>query len=47
MRTKKNYSIKSVLWLVATVLLIAVALSSCKTTVDCDAYGNVKKYKKL
>jgi hypothetical protein len=47
MKKERNYSLESVLWLIATVLLIAITLSSCKTTVDCDAYGKVKNYKKL
>jgi heme/copper-type cytochrome/quinol oxidase subunit 2 len=46
MKTERNYSIESLLWLIATVLLIAITLSSCKTTAECDAYGRVKTYKK-
>lgn len=46
MKTKRNYSIESMLWLIATILLIAITLSSCKTTVECDAYGKIKTYKK-
>ena len=42
----KTENIQSVAWLIATVLLLAVILSSCKTTVQCDAYGKVKTYKK-
>jgi heme/copper-type cytochrome/quinol oxidase subunit 2 len=47
MKTKRNYSIESMLWLIATILLIAITLSSCKTTVECDAYSKVKTYKKF
>ena len=43
----KTENIQSVAWLIATVLLLAVTLSSCKTTVECDAYGKVKTYKKF
>ena len=46
MKTTRNHSIESIAWLIATVLLIAVTLSSCKTTVECDAYGKVKTYRK-
>jgi heme/copper-type cytochrome/quinol oxidase subunit 2 len=46
MKTERNYSIESMLWLIATILLIAITLSSCKTTVECDAYGKIKTYKK-
>ena len=46
MKTERNYSVESLLWLIATILLIAITLSSCKTTVECDAYGKIKTYKK-
>lgn len=42
----KVENIQSVAWLIATVLLLAITLSSCKTTAECDAYGKVKAYKK-
>ena len=46
MKVEKNHTIESIAWLIATVLLIAITLSSCKTTVNCDAYGKDKTYKK-
>jgi hypothetical protein len=46
MKKERNYSIESIAWLIATVLLVTITLCSCKTTTNCDAYGKVKTYKK-
>jgi hypothetical protein len=47
MKKERNDLITSTAWLIVTLLLLAVGLSSCKSTVNCDAYGKVKNYKKL
>jgi hypothetical protein len=46
MKKETNEIITSAAWLIATLLLLAVTMSSCKSTVSCDAYGKIKNYKK-
>ena len=40
MKKERNYSIESLAWLIATVLLIAVALSSCGSSKQCHSNGH-------
>jgi|694.fasta_scaffold58264_4 hypothetical protein len=47
MKKETDDLITSTAWLIATLLLLAVTLGSCKTTTQCDAYGKIKNYKKL
>ena len=46
MKKETDDLITSTMWLVATLLLLSCAMSSCKSTVECDAYGKIKTYKK-
>jgi hypothetical protein len=47
MKSEREELITSTAWLIATLLVLSLALSSCKTTTQCDAYGKVSNYKKL
>jgi len=39
MKKERNYSIESLAWLIATVLLIAITLSSCGSSRGCHTKG--------
>jgi hypothetical protein len=47
MKKEKEALITSTAWLIATLLLLSLSMVSCKSTVDCDAYGKINNYKKL
>ena len=40
MKTERNYTIESMAWLIATVLLIAITLSSCGSSKTCHSNGH-------
>lgn len=40
MKTKRNYSIESMAWLIATVLMLSIVLASCASSKTCHSNGH-------